>query len=410
MFPIIAPIRQSLIDDCVADVPAQVRAGMDALALHRLVKPGMHVAVAVGSRGIGCLLPVVRTVLEELRRLEAHPFLVPAMGSHGGGTAEGQKAILEGYGLVSAVPGIEVLSAMETVQIGRTPRGMPVFIDTHAAGADGIIVINRIKEHTMFHGRWESGLCKMLTVGLGKARGAAEIHNWGLETGIPEAARVVLEQLPVLAGIGIVENGKHEPARIAVLPADRILAEEPALLDEARRMLPRIPLEPIDLLIIQEMGKNISGAGMDPNVIGMWRRNGGPVDPEIRTIGALDLTPESHGNAIGVGYADLITRRLRDKIDLEATYLNCLTSHSFVAGRLPIVLPTDRELIRAALGGPAPETSRLVLVRNTLDLEMLWVSKALLPMVAETPSLEQVGPLRPLEFDEDGTLLLSFAE
>ena len=175
-------------------------------------------------------------------------------------------------------------------------------------------------------------------------------------------------------------------------------------------MLPRIPLEPIDLLVVQEMGKNISGAGIDPNVIGMWRRNGGPVDPDIRTIGVLDLTPESYGNAIGVGYAELTTRRLRDKIDLEATYLNCLTSHSFVAGRLPIVLPTDRELIRVALGGPASDTVRLVLVRNTLDLEMLWVSEALLPMVAETPSLEQVGPLRPLEFDEDGNLLLSFAE
>ena len=410
MFPEIAPIRQSLITERVTDVPAQVRAGMDSLDLHRLVEPGMHVAVAVGSRGIGCLLPVVRTVLEELQRLDVRPFLVPAMGSHGGGTAEGQTAILEGYGLLSAVPDIKVISSMETVQIGKTPGGMPIYIDAHAAGADGIIVINRIKEHTMFHGGWESGLCKMLTVGLGKARGAAEIHGWGLESGIPEAARVVLEQLPVLAGVGIVENGKHEPARIAVLPADRILSEEPALLDEARRMLPRIPLEPIDLLIIQEMGKNISGAGMDPNVIGMWRRNGGPVDPEIRTIGALDLTPESHGNAIGVGYADLITRRLRDKIDLDATYLNCLTSHSFVAGRLPIVLPTDRELIRAALGGPAPDTARLVLVRNTLDLEVLWVSEPLLPMVAEMPSLEQVGPLRPLEFDEDGNLLLYFAE
>jgi hypothetical protein len=349
-------------------------------------------------------------VLEELRRLEVHPFLVPAMGSHGGGTAAGQKAILEGYGILNAMPGIEILSSMDTVQVGTTKRGMPVYIDAYTAGASGIIVINRIKEHTMFHGRYESGLCKMLTVGLGKARGAAEIHSWGLESGIPEGAQLVLEHLPVLAGIAIVENGKHEPARMAVLPADRILEEEPALLEEARSMLPRIPLEPIDLLVIQEMGKNISGAGMDPNVIGMWRRNGGPVDPDIRTIGVLDLTPESHGNAIGVGYADLITRRLRDRIDLDATYLNCLTSHSFVAGRLPIVLPTDRNLIRVALGGSAPDTARLVLVRNTLDLEMLWASEALLPIVADMPSLEQVGPLRPLEFDMDGNLLLSFKE
>jgi hypothetical protein len=365
----------------------------------------MRIAVAVGSRGITSLTTIVRTVIEELRALDARPFLVPAMGSHGGGTAEGQQAVLESYGLSSNALNVPILSSIDTVQIGQTAEGMPVYFDTHAARADGIIAINRIKEHTAFKGRWESGLLKILAVGLGKARGAAEIHNRGVREAMPAAARVILAQMPVLAGVGLVENGQHDPARIAVLPAERIEAEEPDLLDLARQLTPKIPLEPLDLLVVQEMGKNISGTGMDLNVIGMWRRTGGPIVPQINTIAVLDLTEESHGNAIGVGHAELIPQRLRDKIDLAATYTNCLTSHNLAGGKIPITLATDRDVIEAGLAGVAVEQARVVLVRNTLDLDRLWVSEALLPAVAATPTLTQIGSPHPLTFEANDSLI-----
>ncbi|HBY97916.1 MAG TPA: DUF2088 domain-containing protein [Chloroflexi bacterium] len=400
----IAPIRQRVAAERVDDVVGEVRRGFNALPLSECVRPGRRVAIAVGSRGISCLPEVVRTVIEELRARGAEPFLVPAMGSHGGGTADGQRAVLEGYGIGPDVLGVPILSSMETVHVGQTADGMPVYFDASAAAADGIIAVNRIKEHTAFKGRWESGLLKILAVGLGKERGAAEIHNWGIRQAMPAAARVILARMPVLAGVAIVENGYHDPAHIVVLPAERIEAEEPALLDRARQLTPKIPFEPLDLLIVQEMGKDISGTGMDLNVIGMWRRTGGPVEPLINTIAALDLTANSHGNAIGVGHADLITRRLRDKIDLAATYTNCLTSHNLPGGKIPITLPTDRDAIDAGLAGIAPERARVVLIRNTLELDLLWASEPLLPTVATIPTLEQIGPARALAFDAYGAL------
>lgn len=402
----IVPVRQRVSTERVEDVPGEVRRGLHALPLHSLVRPGMRVAVALGSRGISCIQPVVQTLIEELRVLDTRPFLIPAMGSHGGGTAAGQREVLESYGLGQDVLGIPILSSMDTVQIGETSDGMPVYFDTHAAGADGIIAVNRIKEHTAFKGRWESGLLKILAVGLGKERGAAQIHNRGIREAMPAAARVVLSKMPVLAGIGIVENGLHDPAKIVVLPAGRIEAEEPALLDLARQLVPKIPFDPLDLLVVQEMGKDVSGTGMDLNVIGMWRRTGGPVIPQITTIAVLDLTENSHGNAIGVGHADLITRRLYDKIDLAATYTNCLTSHNLAGGKIPITLPTDRETIEAALAGIGPNRARVVIARNTLDLDLLWASESLLPIVAQTPALEQLGPLRSLNFNSEGNLAL----
>jgi hypothetical protein len=400
----IAPIRQAVAAEQIEDVTGAVQAGLAEISLKNLVQPGMRVALAVGSRGISCYREVVTTVVRELLALGARPFLVPAMGSHGGGTAEGQRRVLEAYGLGERDLGVPVLSSLETVQIGETPEGMPVYLDAYAAQADAIIPINRIKAHTAFHHRWESGLFKILAVGLGKEKGAKTIHAWGIHTAMPAAARVIIQKMPVIAGIGIVENGRHLPARIAVLPAADIENEEPRLLELAKALMPGIPLEPLDLLVIQEIGKDISGTGMDVNVVGMWRRNGGPVQPEFRVLAALDLTENSHGNAIGVGYADLITRRLRDKIDLEATAVNCLTSGNFNGGKIPITLATDREVIMAGLQNRDPATARVVIIHNTLDLEIFWASAALLPEVSRQPNLTQIGPLRPLSFDESGAL------
>src|SRR5690606_14817579 len=297
-------------------------------------------------------------------------------------------------------------SSMEATQIGTTERGMPVYTDRNAAQADAIIVVNRIKPHTSFRAKWESGLTKMLAVGLGKEEGAATIHAWGVAEAIPEAAAVVIDKLPVVAGIGIVENGHHQPAQIRALRGDAIMQQEPALLEEAWRHLPRIPLEPLDLLVLQEIGKDISGTGMDLNVVGMWRRNGGPVQPAFRVVTALDLTPNSHGNGVGVGYCDLVPQRLIDKIDFAATYTNCLTASNFNGAKVPITLPTDREVIQAGLPRTNPTGARLVIARNTLDLGEFWVSAALLDDVAAEPLLDQVGPLHPLTFDAQGALQL----
>jgi Lactate racemase N-terminal domain len=401
----VVPFRQQVAAQRVEDVAGTVRAGLRALPLRERVRPGMRIAVGVGSRGISSLYDVVRAVVQELRAQGAEPFLVPAMGSHGGGTAEGQRAVLEGYGLTPDVLGVPILSSMDAVQVGMTDGGMPVYFDTYAARADGIVVVNRIKQHTAFHARWESGLMKILAVGLGKAAGAAEIHNRGIVEAMPATARYLLANLPVIAGIGIVENGLHEPACIEVLAAERIELEEPKLLDLARDLLPRIPgaLFPLDVLVLREIGKDISGTGMDLNLVGMWRRTGGVVEPPIDRLVVLDLTDQSHGNAIGVGYADLIPQRLRDKIDPAATYTNCLSSHNWSGGRIPITLPTDTDVIQAAMAGFAPEQVRMIWLRNTLELATLWVSEALAD-AACAARLEMLGPARPLTFDPAGTL------
>lgn len=407
--PRIAPVRQSLDPTHIADVPAHVDAALTALPLAGRIRPGMRVAVGVGSRGIGCYREVVTAVVRAVQTLGATPYLVPAMGSHGGGTPAGQSAVLEGYGLGPGELGIEILSSMEVVQIGATPAGMPVYFDAHAARADAIVVVNRIKPHTAFRNHWESGLMKMLAVGFGKERGASTIHSWGIVDAMPAAARVVLEKMPVVAGVGIVENGFHQPVAIAAIAGEEIERVEPDLLQLAWQHLPRIPLEPLDLLVLEAIGKDISGTGMDLNVVGMWRRTGGPVTPDFRLIAALDLTDNSHGNAVGVGYSDLIPQRLRDKIDLAATYTNCLTAGNFNGAKVPITLPSDRDVLAAGLPARQPEQARLVIARNTLELDTFWVSEALLPDVAASPTLHAIGPLQPILFATDGSLKLPAA-
>ena len=408
MLPTIAPVRLIVAEDHLDDLANTIQVGMRQPWLHDRVNPGMRIAVGVGSRGIACIGDVVRAVLAELLALGARPFLVPAMGSHGASTAAGQTEVLEGYGLGEHQTGVPILSSMDVIEVGATDTGMPVLFDANAAAADGIIVINRIKEHTSFKARWESGLMKMLAVGFGKPRGAATIHNHDVATAMPAAARVILSKLPILAGVGIVENGHHAPARIEVIPGELIESREPRLLEYARTLLPKIPtvFEPIHALILREIGKDISGTGMDLNVVGMWRRVGGEIKPKIDCLAALDLTVNSHGNAIGVGHADLISRRLRDKIDFTATHANCLTSHNYAGGKVPITLPSDREVIEAALSMVAPGSARLLIMKSTLDMSTLWVSEALFNIAKSTPGLEPQGELGEMKFDDTGALLL----
>ena len=398
----LAPVRQSVSEQQVDNVSAAVWNGLNAVALSERVRPGMRVAVAVGSRGISCYREVVKAVVETLLALGAEPFLVPAMGSHGGGTAEGQHEVLVGYGMADL--GVPIHSSLEVKQIGET-GGMPIYWDRHAAEADAVIPVNRVKAHTAFRADHESGLCKIMTIGLGKKRGAATLHAHDAATAIPLAAQFILKTMPVVTGVAIVENGRHAAAEIAVLPGERIFQEEPRLLRQAKALQPSIPFDDLDLLVVHEMGKNISGTGMDTNIIGMWRRNGGPKDPNFRVLAVLDLTPDSHGNASGVGLADLIPERLRAKIDWHATYTNCLTAGNFAAAKQPVTLASDREVIETGLMGKNAATARVAWIQNTLELETLWLSPALLEEVDKTQTLTQVGKVQEVQFTDDGALL-----
>ncbi len=407
--PTIAPIRQRLSAESIPDPYTETRAQLAQLTLNEKIAPGSSVAIAVGSRGISCIADVVRAMLDSVRELGAMPFLVPAMGSHGGGTADGQQEVLEGYGLGEEQTGAPIVSNMDVVEVGVAANGMPVYVNKVVSEADAILITNRIKPHTSFRNQWESGLMKICAIGLGKRQGAATIHAYGVRDAMPAAARIVLETQPIVAGVGIVENSFHKPVRIAALPADRIEEEEPALLELAWKYLVRVPFDPLDMLVIGEMGKDISGTGMDTNVIGMWRRIGGECIPDYAVLAALDLTENSHGNAVGIGHCDLIPQRLYDKVDLHVTYTNCLTARNFWGAKLPITLPSDRDVIEIGLPATMPENARMVLAKNTLELQAMWVTSALLSEVDANPNLEQVGDPRPLQFTESGDLIIDWS-
>jgi hypothetical protein len=402
------PVRQRFPADEVPDLVGAVRAGLRALRLGERLRPGASVALGVGSRGVSPLGEVVGAILDELRAAGLAPFVVPAMGSHGGGTAEGQRAVLAGYGISEERLGVPVRSSMATVLVGRTPSGLPVHLDAEAAAADGIVVLGRVKPHTGFHAEIESGLCKMLAVGLGKADGARAIHAAGLADSIPAAATVALGNAPVVAGVALVENAYDRPCRVEVVGPERFHAADRELLVEARRRFPRIPLEAADLVVVDEMGKNISGTGMDPNVIGMWRRFGGERCPNFARVAVLGLCPESHGNANGIGLADFTTRRLVDAVDWRETYLNALTALDPAIAKVPVTLESDRACLETALDVLARAAGReptVVRIKNTLELAELRVSEPLVECLPGDGSVEITGPAEPLRFSQEGRLL-----
>jgi Lactate racemase N-terminal domain len=403
--PRVALVRQRFARERIADVRATVRDALLASGLGARLSPGARIAVTVGSRGIAQLPLLVQAAVATLRELGAEPFVVPAMGSHGGATAEGQVEVLKGYGVTPEVVGAPIAATMDVVEVGRTAAGVPVYIDRHAWEGDGVLVFGRVKAHTAFKAPIESGLCKMLAVGLGKQRGAETMHGAGLAATIPDAAGVALATGKVVGGLAVVENAADDPYRIVAVPPEDFHATDEALLRLSNSLLPRIPFEHLDVLVVDWIGKNLSGSGMDPNVIGMWRRLGGERKPDYRRIVVRDVTPESHGNAIGIGWADFTTRRLVDAIDYGAMYMNCLTANAPDVARIPMTMATDREAIEAAAktsGATGP--LRLARVHSTLRLEELYVSEALLPEVEANPQLEVVAPPAPLQLDDQGRL------
>jgi hypothetical protein len=412
-FPRVIPVRQRFDARRVDDV-----AGATTHALQPLrerVRPGMSVAITAGSRGIHDKPAVVRAAGEWLRSLGAEPFVVPAMGSHGGATAEGQVQLLADLGMTEQTLGMPIRATMETVELDRLPGGPAVHLDAHAAKADGILAVNRIKAHTDFQGEIESGLAKIVAIGLGKQRGAEGIHRFGpanLGVWVPPVARRIVDTGKILGGLAIVENAYDRAARIDLVAARDIGGPvEAALLLEAKRLMARIPFETIDVAVIDALGKNISGSGMDTNVIGrMMIRGSAEFDrPRITNIAVLDITDASHGNAIGVGLADFIPFRILEKIDLRAAYINAMTSGlgGPQRGQLPMAMPTDRDAVAAAIltcGRADLESLTLVRVRSTLDLEELLVSESLRAEVQDRADLEITGDARPMGFDETGQL------
>jgi hypothetical protein len=410
-FPTLYRIRQTLPRIAEPDVPGAVRREI-APFLARIAA-GQRIAVTAGSRGIARLPEVTREVVRALAGAGARPFIVPAMGSHGGATAEGQKTLLASLGISESAMGCPVVSSMEVVQLGTTSHGYPVYMDQNATEADSIFVINRVKAHTIISGPVESGICKMLVIGLGKQSGADRIHKQALHISLGEmvleASRVIVgsSRVRLLGALALVENAYKELARVKGLALDdhaRLVREESALLAEATRLLPRIPFDELDVLIVEEIGKNVSGTGMDTNVIG---RKDGVAKPRIGAIYVRGLTEETHGNAHGIGMADVIPRRLLPYFDLNAMYMNAYTSRRVAQSKIPLLTETDLQALQVCMGfreDERPERARLVWIRDTSRLEELLVSQALLPEVEATPSLERLPGEVPMEFDEEDHL------
>jgi hypothetical protein len=395
--PRMARVRQRFDTAHIADIGGAVAEGFARYGAGA-IGAGMRVAITAGSRGIANIVAITAAVVTEVRRLGGEPFVVAAMGSHGGSTGEGQRAVLFSYGITEQAVGCPVVSSIETVRLGATADGIDVYIDRAAYEADAIILLNRVKPHSILTGELGSGLMKMAGIGLGNPIGADSIHLKGLARHLIPVAQMVLERAPIRLGVAIVENSLDQTWKIEVAPAAEIAAADRRLLAEARALLPNIPFDPIDILIVDMIGKNISGTGMDPNVIGMHRRTGGPPQRQIRRIVALDLSEESHGNANGVGMADIIAEELRAKIDWPATYANALTADFLHGVKLPIACATARDAVALAMKPFEAESVRAVRVADTAHLEELWVSPALLEELDRYPLVEQVGELEEFQF------------
>jgi hypothetical protein len=410
--PLIAPVSQTLQQRAVTDLAGEVCRQWQKSRLVQRVRRGDRVLVGVGSRGIANVATMVRATLDVLRDLGTKPAVVAAMGSHGGATAEGQRELLAGYGVSEEALRVPVLTDMATVQIGNNSWSEPVYWDKNAFEADAVITISRVKPHTDFRSRIESGICKMLVIGLGKRDGAVQHHKYGvrgLRDMLPETAKVILEKTKFVAGLAVLENAREETAKLKVVDRDELFDVEPGLLEESRKLMGMLPFEHLDLLVIGEIGKNYSGAGIDPNVVGRLLVEGQEEfkSPCITRICCLDLSPESHGNGTGVGIADLTTDRLLAAIDPVPFRMNNLTACFLWRSKLPIAFPTDRECIENGIKTcwqPFHDKLRIAIIPNTLELAELWVSPALLEEARSNPHLKVTGEARSIAFDGKGNL------
>ncbi len=402
-----ALVRQMFDPNEIEDVAAAVRQALEPVM--SVVRPGMRVCVGAGSRGIDRIDEVVRAAVDRFKQAGASVFIVPAMGSHGGATPEGQLEVLAEYGITPETMGCEIRSSLETVTLGEVRPGVSVWMDRNAfEGADLIVPINRVKVHTDFKGAIESGLTKMIAIGFGKQKGADAYHAQGFATFhelLPEVAAFTLAHAPIPFGLAVLENGNARLFHIEAVPSDRILAREPELLKMATERLARIPIPEIDVLIVDRLGKDISGLGMDSNVVGRYYTGPTGIPPLVQRIVVRDLTEETAGNAVGMGMAEVALRRAVEKIDRHKTYMNCITAKTPEGARIPITVDCDREAVDVALAcclQVDAATARIVRISDTKHLEEMLVSAALLPDLLATGRVEVVAPLHAIQFDADG--------
>ncbi len=411
-FPTLARIHQSIPQPQVKDVAGTVRKLILESGLRTRVKAGGTIAVGVGSRGITAIPTVAKATVETLKEMGYRPFIVAAMGSHGGATADGQRELLAGYGITPENMGVEVRTDMDTLVLGTNPVGLPIYFDKNAYNADGIVVLNRVKPHTDFHATYESGVLKMMVIGLGKRDGATQVHKLGLrglKEVLPAVGEFLVANTKFALGLAILENAEDMPAEIVPLEPDTILELEPKLLNKARGLMGRLPFDQIDVLVVGELGKNYSGAGMDPNVIGrlMVETQHDFERPVVTRLVVLDASEEAHGNIVGIGFADLTTERLVSKLDPVPFRINTLTSCCLERSRIPITLPTDRDVFAAALDTCwriDPSEARMVVIPNTLELKTMWVSAPLEDEVKAHAHLTRETEYLAPPFSADGWL------
>lgn len=413
-FPRLMPVRQRFVSRPLGDIPRAVSDAFRKTSVLNKIRPGDTVAVTAGSRGIANYAVILRAVVDEFKRAGAAPFVVPAMGSHGGGTAEGQMRVLAQYGITPESLGCPIMSSMEVVEVGRNPAGVVAYVDRNAMSARHIVVVNRVKPHTDFEGKIESGLAKMMCIGLGKHKGALHYHqagvNLGLEKVLRLGAQLVLANAPILCGVAVVEDGYDQTALIEVVEPEHLFEREEHLLRLAKEWAPRLPFQQADILIVDWIGKNISGNGMDSKVIG---RIGTPYSPEpewpkITRIVALNVTPESEGNCTGIGGADFTTRRLVEQMDRASTYTNSVTAQCPRTASVPPYYDTDIELLEqcfSTIGLVEPPRARVMRIRDTLHLGEVWISEAYAEELRSRTDLEVLGPPEPMRFDEEGNLV-----
>ena len=404
-------IRQTFSEEHIPaqQIPAAVAQALSRPEIAGRIQPGMSVCLTCGSRGIDNNVAIIRAVADFCKARGAQPFAIPAMGSHGGATAEGQLEVLHSFGITEETIGCPIYSSMETVCIGKTAEGHNVFIDHHAAAADAVIVINRIKPHTSFRGTYESGLMKMMAIGLGKQKGAEACHADGflqMHKMVPLFGKAILANAPIAFGLGIIENAFDKTESLHALTPEEIIEQEPLLLKKAAALMPSLGFEECDVLIVDEIGKNISGCGMDPNITGVFATPGitGGIRAQRRCI--LSLTPETHGNGYGMGAADCITQRLFEQLDLNAIYPNSVTSTSLGFSKIPLIMQSDRAAIQLCIrtcNRIDKSAPRIIRIRNTLSLSEFEISEALIPAMKD--NMELLSQPNYLPFDETGSLL-----
>lgn len=409
--PPVQRLAQRVMSGEIGDIPAAVAAALALPGTGECLRPGMRVAIGAGSRGIDRLAEVLAALVAEVRRRGAEPFVFPAMGSHGGATAAGQVEVLAHLGVTAESVGAPIVATMDTVRLGETAEGVPVYADALAAAADAIVPVNRVKPHTDFRAPIESGLIKMIAIGMGKQRGADTFHAQGFDqfaTLLPQAAAISLSRLPLPFGLALVENGLARLAAIEAVPSAALTEREPALLARAREWLPRLPAEEIDVLIIDELGKDISGIGADTNVVNRYYSGQLPGAPRIGRIVVRALTAATEGNASGIGLADVVLRRAAEQMDPLATYINCITAKTPEGARLPITVDNDRQAIHVALAcclRVVPGSEAIVRIRDTKHLDRFDASLPLASALIAAGCAEPLAPPRPMAFGPDGMLV-----